>query len=148
MEQPQTVSAPRADDLARMEAQRASVHACAAPDSRASLEAAAGKLRLVRALLAAGVFQPEQTAALQSLGIVLGDALVQHVGGAEWVMVEDEYGRDPAVRIKGTTVLLFPLTMISKRIEAGEPVDVFALFNGILDHIEELRSGAAVGGPT
>jgi hypothetical protein len=31
MEQPQTVSAPEADDLARMEAQRASVHAYAAP---------------------------------------------------------------------------------------------------------------------
>lgn len=148
MEQPQAVSAPEADDLARMEAQRASVHAYAAPESRASLEAPAGKLGLIRALLTAGVFQPEQTAALESLGIVLGDALVRHVDGAEWVMVEDEYGRDPAVRIQGTTVLLFPLTMISKRIEAGEPVDVFALFNGILDHVEELRSGAGVGAPT
>lgn len=142
MEQPQTVSAPEADDLARMEARRASVHAHAAPESRTSLETPAGKLGLIRALLAAGVFRPDQTAALQSLGIVLGDALVQHVVGAEWVMVEDEYGRDPAVRIQGTTVLLFPLTMISKRIEAGEPLDVFAMFNGLLDHLEDLGSRA------
>ena len=35
-------------------------------------------------------------------------------------MVEDEKGRDPAIRIPGTTVILFPLTMISKRIERGE----------------------------
>lgn len=85
------------------------------------------------------MFQPEQTAALQSLGIVLGDALRSHV--AEWVMVEDQY-RDPAVRVRGTSVLLFPLTMISKRVEAGEPVDVFAMFNGLLDHIGALRHGA------
>ncbi len=143
MEQPQTVSAPAADDHARMDAQRA----YAVPESRASLAAPAGKLGLIRALLTAGIFQPEQTAALQSLGIVLGDALVQHVDGAEWVMVEDDYGRDPAVRIQGTTIL-FPLTMISKRIEAGELVDVFTLFDGILDYIEELRSCTAVGGPT
>ncbi len=142
MESPQTVSSLEADDVAWMQAQRVPVHAYVAPESRASLETAAGKLGLIRALLAAGVFQPDQTAALQSLGIVLGDALVQHVDGAEWVMVQDEYGRDPGVRIRGTTVLLFPLTMVSKRAEAGEVVDVFALFNGLLDHIDALRSGA------
>ncbi|MEQ1565177.1 MAG: DUF3806 domain-containing protein [Myxococcota bacterium] len=147
MEHSQTVSAPDADELARMEARRASVHAYLAPESRASLETPAGKLGLIRALLAAGVFRPAQTAELQSLGIVLGDALVQHVEGGEWVTVEDEYGRDPAVRIRGTTVLLFPLTMISKRVEAGEPVDVFALFNGLLDHIDDLRTRADGGAP-
>jgi len=30
-------------------------------------------------------------------------------------MVEDEHGRDPAVRIPKTTIILFPMTMISKR---------------------------------
>jgi hypothetical protein len=39
-------------------------------------------------------------------------------------MVADEYGRDPALRCPGTTVIVFPLTMISKRIEAGESVSV------------------------
>jgi hypothetical protein len=32
--------------------------------------------------------------------------------------MEDAHGRDPAVRRPGTTIILFPLTMISKRIEA------------------------------
>jgi len=32
----------------------------------------------------------------------------------EWVTVEDEYGKDPALRFPGTTVIAFPLTMISK----------------------------------
>lgn len=38
MAQPRTVSAPAADDLAGLEARRASVHAVVAPESRASLE--------------------------------------------------------------------------------------------------------------
>ena len=42
-------------------------------------------------------------------------------------MVEDEYGRDPALLISDDPVLVFPITMISKRVEDGETVDVTAL---------------------
>lgn len=70
------------------------------------------------------------------MGIVFGDAFVQEMG-MEWVMVEDEYGTDPAVRLPGTTIIIFPLTMISKRVERGETVDVFDLFNGVIDMIEQ-----------
>jgi hypothetical protein len=139
----QTISPLEAEDEQRLQEQRAVVHRYVADESRGSLEQVAGKLGLIRALLDAAVFSPEQTWELQCLGIVLGDALVQHIARARWVMVEDEYGRDPAVRVEGTTVLLFPLTMVSKRIEAGEPVDVFDLFNAILDDIDRLRSGLA-----
>lgn len=57
----------------------------------------------------------------------------------EWVIVEDEYGGDPAVRLPGTSVILFPLTMISKRVERGDKVDVFDLFNGVAAQIENIR---------
>jgi len=75
------------------------------------------------------------------MGIILGDTLVQHCG-VEWRAVEDEHGRDPCVQVPGSTVVLFPLTMISKRLEKGEPVDVFDLFNWTADKIEELRNVA------
>jgi len=42
-------------------------------------------------------------------------------------MVEDEFGRDPALLITDDPVLVFPVTMISKRIEDDETVDVAAL---------------------
>ena len=35
-------------------------------------------------------------------------------------------------------MILFPLTMISKRIEAGERVDVFDLYNGMAARAGEL----------
>jgi Domain of unknown function (DUF3806) len=80
----------------------------------------------------AGWVAPTETYKLQRLGITLGDALVQELG-MEWVMVEDDYGRDPAIRLPGTTVVLFPLTMISKRVERGETVDIMELFRGVLE---------------
>jgi hypothetical protein len=55
-------------------------------------------------------------------------------------MVEDEYGRDPALRYKDTTLLVFPQTMISKRIEDGEGVDVRELFDGLRERVEEIRA--------
>jgi hypothetical protein len=107
-------------------------------DSKQKYKTAAGKLGTIRAILQGGVFKPRQTYELQSLGIVLGDAFVQELG-MEWVMVEDEYGRDPAVRMPGTSVILYPLTMISKRVESGEQVDVFELFNGVAAQVDELK---------
>jgi hypothetical protein len=107
-------------------------------DSKKKYQTAAGKLGTIRATLQAGIFKREQTYELQCLGVVLGDALVQELG-MEWIMVEDEFGRDPAVRMPNTTVIAYPLTMISKRIERGEQVDVFDLFNGVATHIGQLK---------
>jgi hypothetical protein len=107
-------------------------------DSRRKYRTAAGKLGTIRAVLQAGALKREQTYELQCLGVVLGDAFVQELG-MEWVMVEDEHGRDPAVRMPKTSIILYPLTMISKRIERGDQVDVFELFNGLAAQVEELQ---------
>ena len=126
----QTISAPTDDDLKRLEDQRVVVTQYLDEASLEKYESAAGKLGTLRALLKAEVFSPDQTYELQSMGIVLGDVFVQDMG-FHWVMVDDEHGRDPAIRFQETSVILFPLTMISKRIERGETVDVFDLYNGI-----------------
>ncbi len=80
-----------------------------------------------------------ETVKWQSLGITLGDALVQELG-MRWVAVEDDEGRDPAIELPGTTVVVFPVTMISKRIERGEDVDVLELFKGICSKIREVAA--------
>ncbi|MEM1449253.1 MAG: DUF3806 domain-containing protein [Planctomycetota bacterium] len=135
----QSITAPTADELARLAEQRAAIEGLVAQDEEnlAKLRTAAGKLGTIRAILDAGVFRPEQTYELQCLGVLLGDAFVLELG-MEWVTVEDEHGRDPAVRVPGTSTLLFPLTMISKRVERGEAVDVFDLFNGIAARVDGL----------
>lgn len=126
----QTISALTEDDHERLDDQRAVVTRHLTEESKPKFETAPGKLGTLRALLEAEVFRPDQTYELQSMGIVFGDVFVQDMGFS-WVIVEDEYGRDPAIKYEETSIILFPLTMISKRIERGEQVDVFDLYNGV-----------------
>jgi len=125
-------------DQERLQQQRRLVEKYVADESREKFKTSAGKLGTIRAILAGKVFAATQTYELQSLGIVFGDALVLQLG-VEWVMVEDSYGRDPALRSPGTSILVYPLTMISKRVERGDAVDVFDLFNAVAADVERLR---------
>lgn len=137
-EDEQTVSRLLPDDEARLEQQRQLVERYLAPQSKANYQTPAGKLGLLRALIEQCVFTPSQTYELQCMGIVLGDTFVQEMK-MEWIMVEDSYGRDPAVQMPGTSIIMYPLTMISKRLERGEKVDVFDLFNGVAEQIKNMK---------
>ena len=97
-------------------------------------------LSLIQRVLDARLVEPEATYSLQSLGIAFGRSFVDNTRHHAWWMVEDEYGRDPCVRYKDTTLLVFPQTMISKRVEDGEAVDVQALFDGLRDQVEQVRA--------
>ena len=138
----QRITALTEADQKRLSEQRAVVERCLGnEDSKQKYKTAAGKLGTIGAILQAGIFRPEQTYELQCLGIVLGDAFVQELG-MDWIIVEDEYGRDPAVRMPETSIILYPLTMISKRVEKGERVDVFELFSGIATEVDLLKRPA------
>lgn len=73
-------------------------------------------LRVLQELLDQRVLDSDQTYELQSLGVVLGDVMVAQLGFA-WVVVEDELGRSRALRMGESDELIFPVTMISKRVE-------------------------------
>lgn len=119
------------EDLAVQAKQRAVVEKyLSKEDLRGKYRTAAGKLGTLSALLQAKVFSSKQKYELQSMGVVLGDVFVRDMG-FKWVIVQDSLGRDPALQYKDSKVLLFPLTMISKRLERGEEVDVFDLYNGV-----------------
>ncbi|BAJ76561.1 hypothetical protein MTES_3597 [Microbacterium testaceum StLB037] len=94
-------------------------------------------LSVIAALLAE--VRPDETWKLQSLGIVFGDVLA-HVTGAEWVQVDDERGTDAALRFGGPDDLAFPMTMLSKRVEAGDDLDVLELFRSVATAIGEAQA--------
>ena len=138
----QKITAPNEADQKRLEEQRAVVEKYLGnEESKEKYKTPAGKLGTIRAILQGNIFTPEQEYELQCLGIVLGDVFVQDMG-MEWIMVEDEYGRDPAVRLPNTTIILYPMTMISKRIGRGENVDVFEMYNGTVAQVEALKGEA------
>jgi len=131
-----------ADDTARLEAQRTWVRDHYSEDTRRQYDLLDGKLRLLDTILKNKWIAADETVKLQSLGVAFGDALAQHMG-LRWVAVEDQYGRDPALTLDGTSVRVFPLTTISKRIERGEDVDVYALFEDACRTIERVKNEGA-----
>lgn len=135
----QRVTKPTAEESARIEAQRDWVRSHCDPEAQHKYGTVEGKLVLLQAILDAGWIDKSETVKLQSLGITFGDALAQKLE-MEWVTVEDEYGKDPALRFPGTTVIAFPLTMISKRIERDETVNVAQLFKGICEDVREMKN--------
>jgi hypothetical protein len=66
----------------------------------------------------------------QALGVVFGDVLVAELD-LNWVSYEDELGSSKALQWKKTENYVFPVTMLSKRVQYKEKVDVFALFEQI-----------------
>ena len=95
------------------------------------------KLRLLQAILVNEWVDPSETWKLQAMGIALGDAIAQKLM-LEWVTVEDEHGRDPALSWPGTSILCYPQTMISKRIERGEAIDVRRLFDSTCAELSDM----------
>jgi hypothetical protein len=127
------------EDQARVAEQTDLVQrAAAACYAGVSFEGGPDDLRVLQNLINDAVFRPSQTYELQSMGIVFGHVPARATG-LKWVMVEDQYGRDPALRWQDTSLVLFPLTMISKRVEAGERPDLQRLFGAIIADVKRAK---------
>ena len=135
----QTIEPLSEDDTQRVEQQRTWVRDHYDEGVRENYETIEGKLRVIQAILDNRWVQPTETWKLQSLGIAFGDAVHQRLG-MEWVMVADDIGRDPALRLPNSTIIVFPLTAISKRIERGEELNVAGLLDGFCNMVEEKRA--------
>jgi len=101
------------------------------PNSSDKFEGPEGKVRLLQKIVDSGEIPADETVQLQCLGTYLGYAIVEKTNW-EWKVVEDEYGTDLAIQVPDKKAWIFPVTMISKRIEDGEVVDVSDLFNGVV----------------
>lgn len=125
--------------IADLEAKRKWVREHYDESARQSYDTIDGKLRLLDAILRNKWIEPSETLKLQCLGVTWGDALAQKLG-LTWISIEDDHGRDPALVLPESSIRVFPLTSISKRIERGEDVDIFRLFEAACSSIERLKS--------
>jgi len=127
-------------DLRKTETQRARV----AELARMRLGVAIGRdtatdLSALQRLIDGEYVRRDDTFMLQSLGVVLGDALDRDLRILQWAVVDDQYGHSRALQYRTTDQVFFPVTMISKRIELGEPVDVRALYEQVKASAERLE---------
>lgn len=112
---------------ADLETKRSWVRNCIVGDTAEFDSSWQAKARTVVGVLDTGKVGPTDTARLQALGVVFGDALVQ-LFDLNWVQIVDERGTDPALEIPGVSDgVIFPLTIVAKRVEKGETVDAECL---------------------
>lgn len=95
-------------------------------------------LHILQELLDRRLVERNQTALLQGMGIVLGDLLVKQEN-LQWVVYIDDVGRSRALTAPGKEEFLFPVTMISRRVEAGIDVDVKEIYQRAVDMARDLK---------
>ena len=92
-------------------------------------------LQLLQKLLDRKLIRPDQTKELQAMGVIMGDLMAEELK-LHWVIYEDNIGRSRALRYKDTDNYLFPMTMISRRREAGNLSTVSDIYQRAVDLIK------------
>jgi len=78
----------------------------------------------------------DDSLALQALGAVLGNVLAAEIDKLEWKIYEDDKGRSRALCVQNTQECLFPITMLSRRMEVGLKPDVQRIYEKAVRTIE------------
>jgi hypothetical protein len=73
------------------------------------------------------------------MGVIMGDLLAAGLG-MHWVIYEDAHGRSRALRYQESENYLFPVTMISRRQEAGSDTPVAEIYSTAYEIIAPLRT--------
>lgn len=93
-------------------------------------------LPVLQKMLTYGKVQRNDIATQQAMGLVLGDILAKRLD-MEWVIVHDKVGRSRALRYKKTKIVVFPITLISRRYKTGLNVDIQALYDKTVLSVEK-----------
>lgn len=84
-------------------------------------------LDLLQRLADRKIIKTEETAKLQAMGVVLGKLLEKELK-LKWMGYEDKVGYSRALCVPNTAHCLFPITMLSRRLEVGLQVNVKKIY--------------------
>ena len=127
--QTQQISAMTAEEESRLERQRSVVsHIIRNNFSYVRLEGATSEMYYLQKIIDRQLIPKNDVFDLQALGVVLGDIMVRNLG-LRWVKVGDRYGQSRALQYEDTNHLFFPITMISRRVKSGAPIDIRKLYS-------------------
>lgn len=73
----------------------------------------------------------DQLLELQCLGVILGNVFAAHTS-MQWAVVTSEFGEMLALHSEEIGFTLYPLTMISKRMEQGRHIDIPGLYRSFV----------------
>ncbi|WP_188151519.1 DUF3806 domain-containing protein [Teredinibacter waterburyi] len=89
-------------------------------------------LALLQRIVDENLIEASDTSQLQALGVVLGDVLAKENKELVWMVYEDELGPTQSICVAKTKHCLFPVTMLSRRMEVGIKPNVNKVFNDAL----------------
>jgi hypothetical protein len=95
-------------------------------------------LNLLQQLHDEGCLQAGDEELLESVGIVFGKALAARTQ-LHWATVEWQGERVLSLVYPNTTVVVFPGSMIAKRINRGEEVDFASLFESVVAQVNHMK---------
>ncbi len=74
----------------------------------------------------------------QAMGVILGNVMLADFPNTlEWKIYEDNLGRSRALCVRNTNDCLFPVTMLSRRMEVGTKPDVRKIYDDALLRVEK-----------
>lgn len=124
--------------LEHMQSRRAQLHALIArgfPNDE--LGHTAADFELLQRIVDANTLKAEDVSDWEAMGIAFGDGLTTMIPGLAWVQVTDQYGTDAVLRYRGTSLQIGVVTMLLKRIETNEAVDIAHMAHWLQTFIEE-----------
>ncbi len=101
------------------------------PGSESNFKGPEGRIRLLQLIMDSKALPKKEAFKLRCLGTYLGQAITEKTGWP-WKVVEDEHGIDLAIQIPWPNGWIFPLNLISRKVENNEPVDVKELFDSLV----------------
>lgn len=93
-------------------------------------------LGTIQQLIQRDVLKRNQVKKWQEVGVIFGDILA-HEFNLHWVSYEDNRGVSTALQWRKTQNFVFPVTMFSKRVQNGIPVDAYKLYNEIARDVKQ-----------
>lgn len=88
-------------------------------------------LTTLQQLIDRRIVRRDDTLMNQALGIILGDRLAARLN-MKWVTYSDAYGRSRALQLGHSEYFLFPVTMVSRRTDAGITPRIDTLYNNAI----------------
>ena len=132
------IETPTQDDLQKIAMSLMHAQQTVADILHAELDGSKNDLDLIQRALESGVIDPEAEYTIRALGLAFGKVFVNTESGYDWWMINDEYGRDPAVRYLQSSLTFHPQDMLLKRVEQGEQFDVAELYEGLRSQLQEI----------
>jgi hypothetical protein len=91
-------------------------------------------LQLAQRLIDEKEVGPSDTLELQCLGVMLGNVFATNTS-MQWAEVSNEFGTMLAIHSEQIGFTLYPLTMISKRVEEGRDLDLLGLYRTFVNDL-------------